>query len=282
MATHNQVRVVGFLLNDPHIVNEGMQGAERIVYQVRTVHRDLDGFNGAKFQDLVVFYAGEEYMERMKKLQKYDLVDIKGVFNIQTLGKKSRCPGCSSPNTKWNGQATFIYPIHFTKINGLRTAFEHSMDSPERILEKHFMEVSNQVLIIGTVVSDPELLMLGKLPCCRYKLGVDKKYFIKTQSDIYADYPWVYSYAQQAERDYTHLKNGSLVLIDGFIQNRKINNHIQCQTCGISYEFPDQTTEFIPYSVEYLSDYITDEEIALTKEFEQSKALHDARASIFG
>ena len=75
MATHNQVRVVGFLLNDPHIVNEGMQGAERIVYQVRTVHRDLDGFNGAKFQDLVVFYAGEEYMERMKKLQKYDLVE---------------------------------------------------------------------------------------------------------------------------------------------------------------------------------------------------------------
>lgn len=62
MATHNQVRVVGFLLNDPHIVNEGMQGAERIVYQVRTVHRDLDGFNGAKFQDLVVFYAGEEYI----------------------------------------------------------------------------------------------------------------------------------------------------------------------------------------------------------------------------
>ena len=29
MATHNQVRAVGFLKNDPKILNEGVEGAEK-------------------------------------------------------------------------------------------------------------------------------------------------------------------------------------------------------------------------------------------------------------
>ena len=33
---------------------------------------------------------------------------------------------------------------------------------PERILEKHFKEVSNQALIVGTVVSDPEMVAKRK------------------------------------------------------------------------------------------------------------------------
>ena len=87
MATHNQVRTVGFLKNDPKILNEGVEGAEKILFMIRTLHRELDGFHGMKFQDLMVYYDGTELMQRIKALSKFDLIDIKGVFNILSLSK---------------------------------------------------------------------------------------------------------------------------------------------------------------------------------------------------
>ena len=118
--------------------------------------------------------------------------------------------------------------------------------------------------------------MIGdaKHPCCRYRLGVDRKYYIKTQSEITADYPWVYSYGQQAEYDYSHLKmpqdgeQGSLVLVDGFVQYRDVEAKMVCDACGEPYTYHDIVTEFIPYSIEYLNNYITDEEIAKKREIE--------------
>ncbi len=265
MATHNQVRVVGFLKSNPQVINSGVEGERKVVFLIRTMHRDLDGFCGTAFQDLMVYYDGIELMDKMIELSQYDLIDIKGVFNILSLNKVSICDMCGTKNIKYNGTSSFIYPISLTKLNGMRTAYEHDEELPERILEKHFKEVSNQVLIVGTVVSEPELISNGKVPCCRYRLGVDRKYYIKTQGELTADYPWIYSYAQQAERDYVHLKKGTLILVDGFIQTRKVKNHIMCEHCGKSYTFDDATTEFVPYAIEYLADYITDEEIALNE-----------------
>ena len=125
MATHNQVRAVGFLKNDPKILNEGVEGAEKILFMIRTLHRELDGFHGMKFQDLMVYYDGTELMQRIKALSKFDLIDIKGVFNILSLSKNSMCPGCGRVNTKLNGTSTFIYPISMTKLNAMREAYEH-------------------------------------------------------------------------------------------------------------------------------------------------------------
>ena len=42
-----------------------------------------------------------------------------------------------------------------------------------------------------------------------------------------------------------------------------------CEHCGKEYTFDDAATEFIPYAIEYLSDYITDEEIALNERRQQ-------------
>jgi len=265
MATHNQVRIVGFLKTNPQIINYGREGEQKVLLFLRTMHRDLDGFNGMAFQDLMVYYDGTELMDKMVQLSQFDLIDIKGVFNILSLNKISTCDNCNTKNIKYNGTSSFIYPIALTKLNGMQTAYEHDSALPERILEKHFKEVSNQALIVGTVVSDPEMVENGKIPCCRYRLGVDRKYYIKTQGDLTADYPWVYSYAQQAERDFQHLKQGTLILVDGFIQSRKVKNHMVCEHCGRKYTFDDAVTEFVPYAIEYLSDYITDEEIALNE-----------------
>ncbi|WP_270209764.1 single-stranded DNA-binding protein [Dorea amylophila] len=282
MATHNQVRAVGFLREDPIIMNAGESGAEKVMFTIRTIHRDVDNFHGKRFQDLMVFYDGTAMIERMKKLVQFDLVDIKGVFNILTLNKKSHCPACGTMNVKYNGTATFVYPTSLVKINAVREAYEHSIDLPERILETHYMEVSNQVLIIGTVVSDPELLGTEKNPCCRYRLGVDRKYYIKTQGDISADYPWVYSYGQQAEMDYRHLQKGALILVDAFMQYRPVETTITCERCGIDYNFQDQATEFVPYSIEYLNNYKTDEEIAREESIQERLMLNQAKNDIFG
>lgn len=275
MATHNQVRVVGFLKNNPQIINLEREGERKVLFLIRTIHRELDGFSGMEFQDLMVYYDGVELMDKFIQLSQFDLIDIKGVFNILNLNKVSTCDSCGMKNIKYNGTSSFIYPISLTKLNGMQTAYEHDKELPERILEKHFKEVSNQALIVGTVVSDPEMVGNGKLLCCRYRLGVDRKYYIKTQGDITADYPWIYSYAQQAERDFKHLKKGTLILVDGFIQNRKVKNHMICEHCGKEYTFDDAATEFIPYAIEYLSDYITDEEIALNERRQQMQVQND-------
>lgn len=274
MATHNQVREVGYLLKDPRVMNEGVEGSEKILFQIRTVRRYTEGYYGKQFEDVVIYYDGTEFMDKLKKLKKFDVIDVKGVFNVLTVNKKSICPFCGAQNVKYRGSSTFIYPIWFQKLNSLLTVYDHNQDLPEELLQKHYMEISNQALIIGTVVSDPELIGTAQRPCCRYRLGVDRKYYIKTQDELTADYPWVYSYGQQAEWDHRHLVQGSVILVDGFIHNRQIDANIKCEHCCSDYTYPDITTEFIPYSLEYLSGHKTDEDIALEEELARREAMH--------
>lgn len=60
MATHNQVRMVGFLLAHPKIINEGQEGAEKAIFRIRTTHRDVDIYNGQQYQDVMIYYDGIE------------------------------------------------------------------------------------------------------------------------------------------------------------------------------------------------------------------------------
>lgn len=288
MATHNQVRVVGFLLDDPKVVGNPERG-EQCFFQIRTVHRDnVDNYNGPQYQDVIVWYDGnaatsvDNLMDTMKKLVKFDVVDIKGVFNIMSITKKSTCPDCGHVMRRPNSTQSVVYPISLIKLNSMWTYFEHSEDLPERVLSAHYKEVSNQILIIGTVVSKPELITVGKTPCCRYRLGVDRKYYIKSQSELHSDYPWVYSYGQQAEWDSIHLREKALILVDGFIQRRNIKMKLTCEECGKDYPHNDIMTEFVPYSIEYLAGHLTDEDIATLKEENDAIALNEAKNAIFG
>lgn len=274
MATHNQTRTLGYLLKNPTIINEGQEGAERILFRIRTTRRKVEGYQGKQFEDVIVYYDDVELMDKLKKLKEFDVVDIKGVFNVLTINKPSICPYCGTQNIKYNGSSTFIYPISVIKIDNILGSYQYQEDLPKTILKKHYEEVSNQVLIIGTVVSPPEMIGNEKMPCCRYRLGVDRKYYIKTQDNITADYPWVYTYGQQAEWDYVHLKQGSLIHVDAFMHSRQINAAMTCEHCGCNYVYPDVVTEFIPHSLEYLNNYITDEDIALAAEMKKREQIH--------
>lgn len=254
MATHNHVRIIGFLTENPKIINEGIEGAEKVMYCIKTIVRPLREVNDTLFQDVLVFYDGNEYITKMKALKRFDLVDIQGVINIINMHKRSSCPECHNKNIKYNGTASYVYPRSFVKLNALETAYEHNVELPEQILKKYFSENSNEAIIVGNVVNTPELMETEKGTCCRYQLGINRKYFIATQPDTTADYPWVYSYAKQALDDYEHLQSGTLVLLYGYIRNRGIKNNMICEKCGIEYQFKDVATEFVPYSVEYLKN----------------------------
>lgn len=283
MATHNQVRVVGYVKGNVTIIGDSEEN-QKAFLTLRTVHRDVDFYHAEVFEDILIFYDGvsEALMNKIKKLEPFDIVDIKGVFNILTMNKTSLCPVCGNKNVKYNASTTFVYPIHLMKLNALYTAYEHDEKLPEELLTKHYKEISNQAIICGTVVKKPELKALKNTVCCRYPLGVNRKYYIKSQGELTSDYPWIYTFGQQAEDDERHLIEGSTILMDGFIRTRKVDSVMLCDTCGSEYTFPDTATEFIPYSIEYLKDYLTDEDIAIMEEEQKAYAASKAQKQIFG
>ena len=56
------------------------------------------------------------------------------------------------------GVSCFIYPITVIKLDGLQASADYDEKIPERILQEHYLEVSNDVDVVGTVVSDPEIV----------------------------------------------------------------------------------------------------------------------------
>ena len=164
MATHNSVRLVGYLLEDPTIANEGQKGAEKVFIKLRTIRRDADDVDPQRFEDIYVFYDGTELIEKVKKLVRFDIIDIKGVFNIVATNKPSRCPDCGAINFRMNGTYSFVYPQWIKKIDNILNSFEYNADLPDSILFQQYKEVSNYLTLIGTVVSKPELLNQDTYP----------------------------------------------------------------------------------------------------------------------
>lgn len=264
MAAHNQIRVLGYLLDNPNIKNEGVSGEEKAFLKMRVRNREIDGYPNTEFQDISIFYDGasgnenaDKIMRRIKSLKKFDLIDIKGVINVLSVNKASECPYCGEKNVKNFAVSCFVYPISLIKLNGLQIDNERNSKLPERMLREHYEEISNDVDILGTVVNEPEVVK-GKFPCCRYMLAVNRKYYIKTQDTIYTDFPWVYSYGKQCTLDAEYLQPGALVLISGFLRNRLVRSNIICQNCENEYQYEDIATEIIPYSTEYMRGHKRD------------------------
>lgn len=84
MAAHNQIRVLGYLLDNPQIENEGEPGEEKVYLTIRVRNRAVDGYPSSDFQDLIIFYDGaneyrnrDKIMDKLKSLIKYDLIDLR-------------------------------------------------------------------------------------------------------------------------------------------------------------------------------------------------------------
>ena len=81
MASLNKIRLTGYVLKNPMIANLGIEGEEKAIFSIRTIRRDLDSYYGAQFQDVMIFYDGMEFMNKIKKIVQFDMVEIKGRYN---------------------------------------------------------------------------------------------------------------------------------------------------------------------------------------------------------
>ena len=123
-------------------------------------------------------------------------------------------------------------------------------------------------MIVGTLCRDPQSFTKKGKTTTNYQLAVNRKYFIKDGDPmVKTDYPWVRSYDKIAKNDAEALSTNSEVLIDGFINSRIPTRKLTCEACGHSFDWNDlPVLEIIPYSVEYLKNCKSLEEIDKEKD----------------
>lgn len=124
-------------------------------------------------------------------------------------------------------------------------------------------DISNRIYLIGNLCNDPSYNPIdngGRV--CTYQLGINRKVFIKDDDpNVKADYPWVKSLGEQADKDKEALRKGSLVFIDGSVQAKEnFTVKRKCDFCGEMVEKRDSAMEIVPYSVEYLKNCLSIEE----------------------
>ena len=293
MAHHNQATMTGYICDNIRFVrNRETKEVTSATVTLMTARRDIEGCPESRFGEVLVIAQEKEILEKLLKCRKFDIISIKGVFDIMPHMAAVQCPHCGQI-TYVQKTTTFIYPLSLIKLGSV--AKEHDLAllndnagakdtrvSPEAVIDKNYREISNQVILVGTVISEPTLKNVTtkrgeNLQSCLYTVGVDRKYLIRSQTDTKADYPWICSYGTQAYRDARHILpsdegQGTLVLIDGFFAQKEVVKTNECENCHSKFRFKDIGTRFIPYSIEYLNRYRTDEDIAREDELkEQSK-----------
>ena len=298
MATHNQVNLIGYISDEPDIMNEGTE-EEQVVITLKSVRREKDGLHSDVFQNILIYYDQPDVeldheptekekmekalsretpmIERLKALHKYDLVEIKGVFMMLSVDKWSECPDCAEDNVREHGSYPVVYPKYLMKLQDYTEVAKHNISLPDALLKRKFDEFSNNITMIGTVVSPPEHINYHGVNCCRYKMVINRKLFVPTQSEIHEDYPYVYSYGKQAERDLKYLQPGAEIFIEGFLRVRTVKSDIQCKHCELTYAYDDVAAEFVPYSVEYLNGHLTDADIERIEKEKVAEALAELR-----
>lgn len=273
MGSLNRAHLKGFLAEDPKpfaMHND----SEMIVINVTTCRRDIPTYVSTQFETVQVICDVENnktVAQLLEKLKKYDLIDVTGVVNIRPIMRRVTCKFCGMTDEVIQYANSYIQAQAISKLDNVE-AMVGNEHSPEEHLRKHFYEDSHEIIMIGNVVSTPQLRALkqSQIPVCGYKIGIDRQYFIRSEPDTTADYPWIYSYGDMAVSDFRHLVGadpekkelGSLITFRGFAHSRNVEKSITCKCCGHEIPVMKTVTSYIPYSIEYLSNYKTDEDLA--------------------
>lgn len=251
MARHNHVSLIGFVINEPSIVDLGVK--KRGAFIIQVIRADRNAFDGdafSKITNATVVTSNPELVEIIEDLHENDIVSIKSNIITVPITKAVECPHCESENT-YESLFAYINPVAMCPLKkGL------SKGEAMEYLEKN-KEFSNEVTIIGHLCHDPEkIASLKKVQLSQYKIGIPRKFNIKwdENSDSKADFPYIKSYGQNSEKDLTYLKKGSTVLIDGFLQTRYFERKKSCSHCSKDINWADSTLEVIAYSTEYLKN----------------------------
>ncbi|QUH22034.1 single-stranded DNA-binding protein [Alkaliphilus sp. B6464] len=115
----------------------------------------------------------------------------------------------------------------------------------------------NEVLLLGVVCREKDFRYIegtkSPLGNTKYQVAVNRREPKTT------DYPWINSFARQAEEDARRLQVGSQILIDGILNTRKNKKECECSLCTSKIEVTEHLTEVVANTVEYLNNCIFDD-----------------------
>ena len=286
MAKQNIAFLYGRVAKPP-IISKNLETEELkcvmlYIDTIRALREVGDNLQYTRHEFPLVITKEKACMDKMVNMQVNDMIFIKGVVTSKPVPKPSYCPNCKDENGNAtrnvaNGNIVYITPVFVDKIR----SFETKDDAVEDLINNR--EISNQIFVCGTLLKDPKVFTTEKkLRITQYPIALNRKFFIRTDDpSVRTDYPVVKSYGEQAISDKTYLKFQSEVIIDGFLQARNVTRKTKCSCCEKIYEWKDHAMEIVPYAVEYVSGYKSNEDIEA--EFHQTvdeykKALFDSLA----
>lgn len=163
-----------------------------------------------------------------------NLISIVGKVKTTQKELKYPCPNCSEHITN-----KYI----FTTITADK-AFLLSSSTNEPFI--------NKVVLLGTVCKEKEFKYIkgtrSPVGNTKYQMGVNRREPDKS------DYPWITTFAKQAEEDAKRLNVGSQILVDGTINTRINQKDCTCAYCGESITIQEPHTEILGITVEYLNN----------------------------
>lgn len=262
MAKHNDVPLYAQVMSKRITKKDGEYKQGLLIVNIVRGQRDTGNKQISLTFDLpFVISLNPSIIKRMEELEVNDIIYIKGVFTTSDIPKNTTCPKCGGVTTR-KGTMVHITPIHLLKIRS-NLLKDEAVD-----FLKENCELSNCVTVIGTLTDDPKSFVTQHgLTLTNYTLQVGRKYRIKEDSiQTRNDFPMIRSFGRIAKSNAEALRKDSLVAVHGVLQTRKYDKKMECVHCGESYKIPDSTMEIVPYSVEYLQNYRTKEEIERERE----------------
>lgn len=278
MAKENYIYLIGQVCKEPMILygeDNTPQRAQFTVFTLRREKYDRAGNFSPQWDRPLIMTSTPAFIKTIENIELYDFVEIKGTLTTADYTRSTVCPHCGKEK---------LSPAMLTYINPAYINVRHHAKSRTEGLPylAECAEASNILKLIGRVCRDPELYTYDDgSSCCSYAIAVNRKLYVEGSEDEedHADYPWVKSFGEQAEKDIAALKVDSLVYIDGYIRTMKRTVRIQCDNpqCAEFYDQPTAVLEAVPYSVEYLSDFDKLEATHMTKA--EARALAESAAA---
>lgn len=280
MGKLNDVRLYAKVYTAPQIMRDENGNKTLAFVYLQTVRPDRlveDFRNYVKDEKILVISQESSQMDIIEDWKENDIISLYGVLYSVSMIKNSVCPYCKEgkmadgtivepKNTinKTRGNMLYVVPIHTIKIKSYGEGDEAKQLSYNDIVEHR--EISNNVKALGTLIREPLLntKMSGKnkVMITRYLIALNRKYVIKTDDPIIrTDYPIVASFGEQALTDAACLTTGSEIIIDGFLQGRKIRRTTKCPVCEQFYKWEDRTMELVPFDTEFVTGYKSNEDV---------------------
>lgn len=275
MARHNNVGLYGQVIKEPRIMKDDNGNFVRGMCAIQVIRgiRDFGNHvNNLKYDIPMIMTGDPAKIAEMATWKLNDMIEVKGTITTKEVNKNTICPKCGHKNSV-QGNAVFISPVYLSRRETGVTR-EEGLE-----LLKKRVEISNTVCLVGTLCREPENYSNDKgLFITQYQLAVNRKFRLRDDAaENRTDYPWIKSYGDIAIDDSKFLKMGAVVLVDGMIQTRDVDRKTVCAACSEEYSWKDNALEVVPYSVEYLQNFITPEEF----EAKENQAAEDAINKIF-